>query len=218
MCYRICFLGTPRTGSQYIADMTYHAISENFPEAINLHEPFVYRASDTAQINPMSAAVYALINIKKYPLDQSIIVRYFPTDHISKYIVSELSKLNFRFININRINVEYQLLSYLTARTTDVWGVTKPCKTTPVTIHPDKFTDAIWLYDIIKSYDQIMSSINVPYVTVNYETALRDLERVIGIPITLSETFIKQSPDDPYSTIINANEVRLFLHNLIKHS
>jgi beta-galactosidase GanA len=231
--HRYCLLGLPRIGSQYIAEL----ISQT-TGAVHLGEPFTVSTAYPKTIvskNNLLIAKGAIINFdstehqieyvfdcfNNSKIDQPLVVRLFLIEMLEPYIpniIERLNNLNFKFISIQRENVEYHLLSYLIARHTKKWNTDhnngEPySKDTKIEIK--SYNDAKWLYDRRISFDNTIQNLNITYNTVRYEHAVEDLEQILNIPINTSIKFKKLILGDPYELISNHTEVKQFLETFL---
>lgn len=228
---RLCLLGLPRTGSQYIAKM----ISYN-TEALNIIEPFTISDSlpsidindnlifKSPHINFESLEKqieYVLKCLNDASLDQSLVMRLFLVDHIIPYVptvIKKLADLKFKFLIIRRENIEHHLLSYLIATHTNIWN-TKHSDDKPYSNDKlfaiSNLKPAVDLYTQLLVFDKIIGEMNLDCATIRYEHAVNDIEEYLGKRINPSVDIKKQISGDPYNLISNDTEVKQFLEKLL---
>ena len=230
---RICLLGSPRCGSQYIVELICQAVDNDM---FDCQEPFVFGNCDLHSIENLNGKMikskhknfasladqcsYIVNTINSIDPTQSLILRLFLDETIEPFlptISKELKKNNFQFISIKRLNVENQLLSFAIASTTNRWN----------TIGNGSYIDGDqykihelhhmnWLYTNLIKYDDRINSLNIEYKTIRYEHTTVDLSEILQIPITPRPMKLKkQVVGDPYNMIDNADEVREHIKRLL---
>jgi hypothetical protein len=229
--HRYCLLGLPRTGSQYIAGMISQTIG-----SIDLAEPFTEKTlikligiSENKRIIPVNIQFdsyeerikYVFERLTEARLDQSLVMRLFLVDSMEPYIadiVKRLTDLNFKFIVIQRENVEHHLLSFLIALHTNKWNTLDNNQPHPIdsSFEIVRTGNAEWLYKQRGIFNTMLSQLNIKYDTIRYEHAIDDLEKYLGIPVKFNPRYQKQITGDPYNLISNAPKVKQFLEKLLK--
>lgn len=233
---RICILGLPRSGSQYVAELICTNIN-----AMNLLEPFTKDTNNPYKLSiqkgkfnnnlvfleefPTAFSVPESLNIlKSGDIHQSLVLKLFPYAYLNKNIpeiLSTLIELKFEFVILKRKNVKHHLLSYGVALATDTWtDLVHPKK--PVAPRPDKvtitdFETMEWLWQATKRFDEQMKNWNITADTIYYEDAVNGVAKLLNKPITTDKLPIKkQSPANPWDRIENVEEVKAFLNKLNK--
>lgn len=223
---RICLLGLPRCGSQYISRL----ITSSYPNMDNLAEPFTDNhpynivnvddrilacKSKTYKHSERIAHVSEIL--KSGNINQSLVLKLFLTENIYPYlkeILDTLKKLNFVFIIIKRENVEHQLLSFAIGRASNKWDSShgRHNKDTYCITQVDEL---IWLHRTISNFDNVIKEHNITAPTIRYEHAVEDLETVLGISINTNISIEKQVIGNPYNMIDNAVEIQQFIKKII---
>lgn len=222
---RICLLGLPRCGSQYISRL----IASSCPGMTNLAEPFTdnhpYSIVNLhGQIVPYKSTqrscyseriVYISKILESGDLNQSVVLKLFLTDDVYPYlnkILEVLKKLNFKFFIIKRENVEHHLLSHAIGYASNKWNTTHGLHNNTYQITN---TDNIkWLYRNIVNFDNVIQEHNIVAPTIRYEYAVDDLEHLLNIPINTNINIEKQVVGDPYHLIDNADEIKQFIKKI----
>lgn len=231
MSNRICLLSAGRRcGSQYVTSM----VAKNY-DYTDLLEPFSYQHPFTIKrveerivvtenpnmSEPIEDQFLRVLSILEACPNQRVILKYFVGDlneHFESLFIEKLKSLDFVFILNRRRDIEKQLLSHLLANTNNVWSkMSNVSNTDKVTIDSKLFDDTARLYEKIKIFDERIKLLNLTHVgTVTYETAIENIEQLSKLKIdpTKCSTF-KIGLDDPYSKIINADEVKNFINSLL---
>jgi len=225
---RICLIGLPRCGSQYISAL----IAKSFKGMSNIVEPYtdkhianivnidnwirVRRIPDNF-VSHKDRIDYVSTTLKSGRMDQSIVMKLFLTDDTHLYIneiIDTLKLLNFRFIVIRRENQEHHMLSHIIAKESNKWNSTEG-------LHKnDKFTvknlESIdWMYRQLTNFDNVLNSLNLNYATVRYEHALSDLTFILKRELNTDIDIEKQIVGDPWAMIENADEIREIIQKVI---
>lgn len=224
---RICLLGLPRCGSQYISGL----IKESLRPCSNLAEPYtpgheytiikedehLKIVKNTINFSSFKNQIeYVSTTLKLGRLDHSIIMKVFltnPTVPFLEKIINDLQELNFDFLIVKRENIEHQLLSWLIAEESNKWCSLDGEHISPITI--TNIADADWLYGDMLKFDELITQFKINVPTIRYEHAIEDLFKYLKIPIRTHTLLKKQVIGDPYDMIVNANEVREHLKRLL---
>jgi hypothetical protein len=220
---KICLIGLPRCGSQYISAM----IAETFPGMNNIVEPYTKRhIANIVNIDnwvrvkrmPDDFAThqeridYVSKILKSGRPDQSLVMKLFLTDDMYpflKEIIDTLKTLNFKFIVVKRENVEHHLLSHCVAMVSNKWSSLD----SGIHSRSDKFkitdlADIDWLYRQISNFEKIVSDLGIEYTYVRYEHAVNDLAQALNMPINTDVSIQKQIVGDPWDLIENSDEIK----------
>jgi hypothetical protein len=173
----------------------------------------------------------ALHMISQSNKNQSMILRLFPFNYLWPYmdsIIDVLKTANFKFIIIKRQNIEHQLLSFALARATGEWNLSIARASgkydikqggyiaSKVTLQIDNCSYLETLYSYIVDVDNILTRYNILGPTIQYETGISDMANILNIKAnTMYSKFMKQARIDPYDSIINATEIKMFIENII---
>ena len=224
---RICILGLPRSGSQYVASL----IRSSTRGMLDLAEPFTNRQStrvalddnnqvikweEAGEISMEDRVEKLLTTLEAGDKDQPIIFRFFPYSDIPniEQTIQRIKNCNFEFLVLNRNDTIAQVLSYGMALATDVWTVNNEGYTPP-TVEIRDFELMVWLYQSIKNFPNWLDSLGITYDVVNYETAVSELFNYLGRPVyNVRVTVKKQSDSNIWNYIINKKEVEIFLESL----
>jgi hypothetical protein len=233
---RICILGTPRSGSQYLANVMEKSFRAIGIDMCNLSEPFTFnktRADMFPALSP-SRQVFnkfgstptfnAYTHQSNYILSilsiadptQSLILKYFMDDRGDiNSIMSRLQDCGFEIILLKRNNIEHHLISWGAGCLTNAWDTTSPNYVPNLKMY---FTKEI-LEQIQIFYNTFILKFNAIDITapiVHYETLADDVERLFNITVDTNIKLSKQLNADPYTQITNADEVKEFIRDLIK--
>ena len=224
---RICLLGLPRCGSQYISGL----IKGSLRLRSNLVEPYtpghkytIIKEDEHLKIvkNTMNFSSfedqieYVSTTLKLGRLDHSMIMKVFltnPTIPFLKKIITDLQELGFDFLIVKRENIEHQLLSWLIAQESNKWCSLDGEHISPITI--TNITDADWLYGDMLKFDELITQFGINVPTIRYEHATEDLFKYLKVPIQTKTLLKKQVIGDPYDMIVNADEVREHIKRLL---
>lgn len=226
--HRLCIISLPRSGSQYAVELIKKNSVHNYTDLV---EPFVKNtkyiveengklkiSDNTIFFDEKNRIDYSLKQINYADISQPIIMRIFLNHEVEKKyldIVQTLNKTDFEFIVLKRSNIEEHLISYVTAQKLDMWNKFDPNIVLPQ-IRVDNFSDIIWLYNLIKSFNIKIQTLPIKYNTITYETIEHDLSSLFGFVINKNIKIYKQvNPNDCYDHIENSEEVRNFISNLI---
>jgi LPS sulfotransferase NodH len=224
---RICIIATPRSGSQFVADI----ISSTHNNVVNISEPFEHTL--TTQVT--------LINNKIHPVDtyecnataeekikttlsalsadpeQGIVMRVFPKMYKLDIngVFIQLEKLGFKFLILRRNNIEHQILSYGIAMASNVWSRTKQEEVPAelIVVDKNKIKD---IHETLMQFEKLVSNLQVEYDTIYYESAVANLADYFKMPtLVYNGKFKKQGLPDPYSIVLNAQEIAQTIKTLI---
>jgi hypothetical protein len=149
---------------------------------------------------------------------QSVLLNVFPVNNIDIWIdriFNTLRECNFKFVSIKRLHIEYQLLSFLIASANNKWvnltGIEIPEK-----VFIENLEDATWLFNNILRQDSILKKHNIICPTIYYENAIDDMSRLFAFPIIDSSQYFIQRIENPYDMILNSEEVKSYIHKLMR--
>jgi len=229
---RICILGTPRCGSQYVSQLIAGTIKEATGEHVyNMLEPFTESAKYIPVFEPGTRKLmhkvidysmlieerveYVSSILKECDPNIPLVMKLFPYESTVKHldkILNDITDSGFKFIHLKRTNLEQQLISYAlsssTNKWTNLWG--EGLVTTPVTVQLEPIA---YLYNMLTTYN--ISDNPIP--VIRYENCLEDLSTLLNRKISISEVISRKQKDeaDPYRFIINADDVKQFIQKLI---
>ena len=223
MATRICVLGLPRSGSQYIAEILCNrdsSITNGFEPFTEFH-PFKLVSNNDNKLEsvktdtiPVEQRIHsALSAIQLSDHTQNIVIRVFPYDYVKpffKEILDVLSSCGFTFVTIHRRDLEKHLLSFGTALATNVWSVHDKNYQQPL-INITHFDNLKWLYENSLCLNTLVESYGVTSEIIYYEDwVVANSHRELGL--------YKQSPEDPYSKILNSTEVKQYIEKLFNEN
>lgn len=214
---RICVIGLPRSGSQYISEI----LANYSKNVLNLLEPFTpnhfsnkikldrdlnivpyYNAE--IDIDEYEQLDYVLNIFKKSNDIQPIVFKLFLTDQFNvteyKKIVDVLKHKKFSFLILKRQNIVEHILSFLISKEKNIWY-------NDGTKVVDKFkisnTNSIdWILKQILQFDSIVKNIGLSDgVIIRYENAIQDLEEYYGKKI-VGTTRVKVTLGDSKKSIV----------------
>lgn len=226
---RICIICTPRSGSQLCAKLI-----NQYNNALDLNEYFERWNQSIYQINDEGLALKEHISVsshfsieenyhdrievlKSAKNDQPLTLRLFLLEKYPKNIIStilsELQKLDFEFIQLDRKNVFDQILSYLitiqyrVSLNKNVFGMNSKI-TDRVTIDlslAEKFINI--LYPSIVNLSANVKTIlpNTVVKHVYYETIFDDIGMLCETKF--NNTGIKSIEGDPLDLVINKDDL-----------
>ncbi len=234
---RICLIGLPRSGSQYIVELittSFNALNPS-SEMQDCKEPFSFAHDFKPWLRPFNNngvidmsernfldikdQVFHILGAidsanKTQPLTMRLFFYNYNNPYMS-YIISVLKKNNFKFLVAKRKSIDNHLLSYAIANTSDKWNSHEHKPYTNEKFKVTNFGNIEWLYQQITQFDNKINQLNIDYDTIIYENAISDLEKALNIPITNSNlTLKKQVVGNPYNLIENSHEVKIFISKL----
>ena len=227
---KICLIGLPRCGSQYISEL----IAKSSNVMSNIVEP--YTVEHIANIINVDGWVrvrrmpdnfashkdridYVSATLKSGRPDQSIVMKLFLTEDTYPYldeIIDTLKMINFKFIVIKRENIEHHILSHAIAVTTNKWssvdhGIHSQSDKLKIT----NVADIDWLYRQIANFDNVVKNLNIIYETVRYEHAVSDLTLLLHRRLNTNIKIKKQIIGNPWDMIENSDELREIIQKVI---
>lgn len=229
---RICLIGLPRSGSQYISRM----IATSYIKMSELSEPFTHNqrysvANYSGKIricpcevnNSYGSYSDSIDHVSKVlasgDINQSVVLRLLLYSEVYPYlddIILTLKKLNFTFIVINRENIEHQLLSYAIACASDKWNTDQGLHNDDTFDISDNEVEMMKiLYRNIINFNSVVQNLNLDCKTIRYEHAVNDLTSILNKPINTHISISKQVVGDPYNMIRNAAEVKQIIKKII---
>jgi len=233
MTTRICLIGLPRSGSQYVSELIARSIGsgmKNLAEPFTVGHPYCIEQYDNRLLRAIPSDFtkydshevqidYVLNLLKTGNQDQSLVIKLFLTEDnipFTTKILNELHALNFKFLIIKRENIENHLVSYVFGLSTNKWNSLHGTHDNPIHIPTKLFPNMSWLYNRIINFDKLIMEYKLDTTfTVRYERAVYDLTRYFLIPIITNIRLEKQLPDNPYEMIENAKEVQDYINILI---
>jgi hypothetical protein len=224
---RICLIGLPRCGSQYISaliantvggmyDLTEPYTNKYQANIINVGNCLAVRRMPDNFESQKERINYVSNTLKLGNLEQSILMKVFLTDDTYLYIneiIDTLKILNFKFIVIKRENLEHHLLSHIIAKESNKWNSTDGIHNTDTFTVKD-FESIVWMYMQIANFDNVVNKLDIEYDTVRYEHAVNDLTVVLKKEINTDIDIEKQIVGDPWSMIENADEIRKIIQKV----
>lgn len=229
MHHRVCIIGLPRSGSQYVVELIKHNFHHPYTDLV---EPYTYNLPliskdhhNLLSIENFSTTFnfyadrvsYTNNVIQSSDINQSVIMRLFVVPEIENMlydVIETITKKDYKFIILKRKNIEHHVLSIGIADARNqykkIWN--EPYDYTPVKI--TNFKKMEWLYQASKNYDNILNENDIDGQTIYYETAIEDLARIYDTSINICIPIKKQVIGDPYDHIVNVDEVRQFFLKL----
>jgi hypothetical protein len=227
---KICLIGLPRCGSQYISEL----IAKSSKGMCNIAEPYtVNHIANIVNIDnwirdrrmPDNFAShkdridYVSTTLKSGRPNQSIVMKLFLTEDTYPYldeIIDTLKMINFKFIVIKRENIEHHILSHAIAVTTNKWtsldhGIHSQMDKLTIT----NVANIDWLYRQIVNFDNVVKNLNISYKTVRYEHAVSDLTLLLNRAPNTNINIEKQIIGNPWDMIENADELREIIQKVI---
>ena len=220
---RICLLGLPRCGSQYISSL----IMLNQPGGIkNLSEPFtpghILSLKDigisSTDFNSYEEQVSLTINkIKSFSGNQSLIMKLFlhswiPLTEHSR-IIQVLKELNFKFIIVKRRNIIDQLLSLGIGLKLNRFTNFDDYDNSIVELDDTILDNMKILQTDLANFDNLINKLNLSdSITMYYETIHVDLSIFLGKNINTNSRYKRMSSIPSADRISNINEVIKFLN------
>lgn len=227
---RICLIGLPRCGSQYISALianTFDGMSNLVEPYTNKHQANIINVGNRVVVRRMpdnfeshkERINYVSNTLKSGNPEQSMVMKLFLTDDTYLYldeIIDTLKMLNFKFVVIKRENVEHHILSHAIAMKTNKWtsvddGIHNQLAKFKIT----DLCDIDWLYRQIANFDAVVNDLDIEYSTVRYEHALSDLTVVLKRELNTNIDIEKQIVGDPWDMIENADEIREIIQKVI---
>lgn len=233
---RVCILGTPRCGSQYVSQLIAGTIKEATGKHVyDMLEPFTKDVDYFPILTPGSTnllqhyqtdtpmsyndrVTHVLNTLKKGNSDWPLVMKIFPYHYsLEKWdeIILGIKNAGFKFVILKRNNIEEQLLSYGIANATQQWNCFFEKKLDqPIHIHHQSIKD---LYNMLIEFDATLDQFGLKNSPViHYETCIEDLFQLLNRKISMNEVkVIKQRNDDPYRFILNATEIKWLIRRLI---
>jgi hypothetical protein len=220
---RICLLGLPRCGSQYISSL----IMVNSSRGIkNLSEPFTPRHEPAlndldisiTDFNSYEEQVSMVINkIQSFSNDQSLVMKLFLHSWIPLVeharVVQVLKELNFKFIIVKRKNIVDQLFSLGIGLKLNKFTNFKNYDNSIVEIDANTLSSMKTLQDDLANFDNILKELDLSAsTTFYYETIKEDLSKFLGRDITINSGYKRMSLIPSAKRISNIDEVLTFLN------
>jgi organic radical activating enzyme len=226
--HRICIIGNPRCGSHYVLDAI-KLITGIDSQIVHLDEPFtlddnVYNTPELID----HALELKLLEIESFRASQGIVFSFFKQDNMRNApdIIRRLKLRGFKFLVLKR-NLIDQLLSYAIAYESDLWVKVKTTNdvqhglnvqgTMPEVSISQLTQEAVsFLYNKLVVFDEFISSLDIEYTEITYETAMNDLAKYFNKGLLPYDgKHLKQISGDPYNLIKNKDEVKTFMQDLV---
>jgi len=201
---RICLLGLPRCGSQYISSLI---ISNTDYKIKNLSEPFTPRHEASlndigftiTDFNSYEEQVSLVIDrIKSFNSGQSLVMKLFLhstiplINHIR--IIEALRELNFKFVIIKRKNTVDQLLSLGIGLKVNKFSNFGSYDNSIVEIDDYILSIMKTLQDDLEKFDGLINELNLSdSPTLYYETINQDLSAFLGKNIKINSGYRRMS-------------------------
>jgi len=201
---RICLIGLPRCGSQYLSNLI--MANTNF-DIKNLAEPFTpnhepslndIEISKTA-FNSYEEQVSLVIDkMKLFNSNQSLVMKLFLHSWISSIehsrIIQVLKELNFKFIIIKRKNITDQLLSLGIGLKLNKFTNFNEYDNSIVELDNDILSSMKILQTDLKNFDNLLNKFNLSNsTTFYYETIKEDLSTFLGRNININTRYKRMS-------------------------
>lgn len=234
MTRRLCLIGLPRCGSQYITEL----IIRNIKNITNLTEPFTpghftynISLSDENNIIPCNDSsslkiahneqINHVINvIKNGNPNQSLILKLFLTSQYSletyKKILTILKEANFQFLIIKRLDKLNHILSNLIGDELQFWSNYSPASDNRIV----EIKDILKIKDtckLIYEFDLYLKNLELDKnPVIHYENVKHDLENIFKKTILLNTNIRKMSDLLSSDRITNIKEVKDIIEQEIK--
>lgn len=220
---RICLIGLPRCGSQYISSL----IMLNSPTGIkNLAEPFtpghVLSLNDigisSKDFSSYEEQVSLVIkNIQSLDSNQSLVMKLFLHSRIPlkehARVVQVLEELNFKFIVVKRKNILDQLLSLGIGLKLNRFTNFNNYDNSILELDSSILSDMKRLQDDLANFDNVINELKLNVSsTMFYETIQEDLSTFLGRNINSNTRYKKMSSIPSVERISNIKEVLTFLN------
>ena len=222
---RLCLIGLPRCGSQYISSLL--KINTDL-SCRNLSEPFTPNheislkdiGSNVTAFHSYADQVSAVINLlKEINQDQSLILKLFlhswlPIEQFV-IIIDELTKMGFQFVIIKRKNTIDQILSWGVALTVNKFTNFDAYDDSKIVIDTKVLEQMKVLQTDINMFDHLIKELQLENSPVLcYETIHMDLYRFLKRQININSGYNKMSNIKSADRILNIDKVLTFLNTL----
>jgi len=212
---RICLLGLPRCGSQYISSLFMANIDDSIKD---LAEPFTpglawHCGVVKTEFDSYDEQVSAVIDkLKLFNDDQSLIMKLFlhswilSTEHVR--IIQVLKELNFKFIIIKRKNIKNQLLSLGIGLKLNKFTNLDEYDNSIVELDNEILSKMKILQVDLENFDNLINEFNLSNsTTFYYETIKEDLSTFLGKTINTNTRYKRMSSIPSVHRISNINHV-----------
>jgi hypothetical protein len=223
MTTRICLIGLPRCGSQYISEL----IVLNSPHSIKgLSEPFTPRHElslnnldiSITDFNSYKEQVSTVIDkIKLFNNDQPLMMKIFlhswsPLQEHDR-IIQVLKELNFTFVIVKRKNIVDQLFSLGIGLKLNKFTNFDSYDNSVVKLDWNELLSMKTLQDDLVKFDNLLNKFNLTNcTTIYYETAISDITKFLGKNIRTYTRYKRMSTIPSADRISNIDEVLKFLN------
>ena len=198
---RICLIGLPRCGSQYITSLFMANTDANIK---NLAEPFTpglawHCGVLETKFDSYDEQVSAVIDkLKLFNDDQSLIMKLFlhtwisSTEHVR--IIQVLKELNFKFIIIKRKNTIDQLLSLGIGLKLNKFTNLNEYDNSIIELDNEILSKMKILQVDLENFDNLINEFNLSNsTTFYYETLKEDLSTFLGKTININTRYKRMS-------------------------
>ena len=215
---RLCLIGLPRCGSQYISNLIMLNTDSNIK---NLAEPFTPHHVPSLKdieisktdFNSYEEQVSLVIDkLKLFDSNQSLIMKLFlhswisPTEH--SRIIQILKELNFKFIIIKRKNITDQLLSLGIGLKLNKFTNFNEYDNSIVELDNEILSSMKILQVDLKNFDNLLNEFDLSNsTTFYYETIKEDLSTFLGKTINTNTRYKRMSSIPSVHRISNINHV-----------
>ena len=215
---RLCLLGLPRCGSQYISSL----INLNAAASMkNLCEPFTPNhlpslndvGSTITHFDNYEDQVSEVINLMQaIDSDQSLILKLFLHSWLPieqhRRIVQALTDMGFKFLIIKRKNITEQILSLGIGLKLNKFTNFGEYDNSIVDLDNKIISDMEVLKNDIANFDFVVKQLQLDQTPViHYETVHKDLIMLLKKPISLNTRYKKMSVLPSFERISNIHEV-----------
>jgi hypothetical protein len=211
---RICLLGLPRCGSQYISSLFMANIDDSIKD---LAEPFTpglawHCGVVKTEFDSYDEQVSAVIDkLKLVNDDRSLIMKLFLHSWLplQQYIriVTALKELGFTFVIIKRKNTVEQLLSLGIGLKLNKFSNFGEYDNSVVELDNNIISSMKTLQNDIINFDNILNQLQIDAPTLYYETIHKDLAVFLNKPIHTRTIHKKMSGIPSTERISNISEV-----------
>lgn len=215
---RICLIGLPRCGSQYISNLIMLNTDFNIK---NLAEPFTPHHTPSLKDIGISKIEFdsyeeqvslVIDKMKLFNSNQSLIIKLFlhswisSTEHVR--IIQVLKELNFKFIIIKRKNIIDQLLSLGIGLKLNKFTNFDEYDNSIVELDNEILSKMKILQVDLKNFDNLINEFNLSNsTTFYYETIKEDLSAFLGKDINTNTRYKRMSIIPSIHRILNIKHI-----------
>lgn len=230
MVKRICVIALPRTGSTYVCEFLSKVLNlDDINEPLTPGQTAITVIDDNRvkrEFDDKNKAITLedrtrsfMKNLPLIDKNQSLVLKLFLNDSVDyPGLIDVIKQHGFEFVIIRRNNIEEQLLSHLIAANTNRWGCTDKEYVRPkITINADNFDVVKYNYQYISDFNKNLLLHDIHGAHITYENMESDLLKYCGLPKSNLPVLgnYKLSLGDPYEHIINKDEVKRFITELL---